>query len=102
MLRTPPGSARACAASSAPRKGVVRRLTIAAKGVFRTVGAAAPAKGRGATWSIADRCDGTLTRAIRGRVSVRHGSRTVTVRPGRSYLARARLFGARIRRQGGR
>jgi hypothetical protein len=102
VLRTPPGSARACAAAGAPRKGVVRRLTVAAKGVFRTVGAAAPAKGSsGATWSIADRCDGTLTRSIRGRVSVRHGGRTITVRPGRSYLARARLFGAKLRRQGG-
>ena len=103
VLRTPPGSERACAAAGAPRKGVVRRLTVAAKGVFRTVGAAAPAKGSsGATWSIADRCDGTLTRAIRGRISVRAGGRTVVVRPGKSYLARARLFGAKVRRQGGR
>jgi hypothetical protein len=103
VLRTPPGSARACAAAGAPRKGVVRRLTVAAKGVFRTVGAAAPAKGSsGATWSIADRCDGTLTRSIRGRISVRANGRTVVVRPGESYLARARLFGAKLRRQGGR
>ena len=103
VLRTPPGFARACAAASAPPKGVVRRLTVAAKGVFRTVGAAAPAKGSsGASWAIADRCDGTLTRAIRGRVSVRAGGRTVVVRPSRSYLVRARLFGAKVRRQGGR
>ena len=103
VLRTPPGAARACAAPNAPRKGVVRRLTVAAKGVFRTVGAAAPAKGSsGASWAIADRCDGTLTRAIRGRVSVRAGGRTVVVRPSRSYLVRARLFGAKVRRQGGR
>ena len=102
VLRTPPGSARACAAAGAPRKGVVRRLTIAAKGVFRTVGSVGIAKGSGATWSIADRCDGTLTSAIRGRISVRGDGRTVVVRPGRSYLVRARLFGAKVRRQGGR
>ena len=99
-LRTPPGSARACASAGVPRKGVVRELTVAAKGVFRTVGAAAPAKGSSsATWTMADRCDGTFTRAIRGRVSVRDGRRTVTLRPGKTYLARARLFGAKVRRQ---
>ena len=99
VLRTPPGQARACAATGAPRKGVVRQLSVAAKGVFRTVGAAGVAKGRTtSTWTMADRCDGTLTRAIRGRVTVRVRGRDVTVRPGRSYLARARLFGARVRR----
>ena len=102
VLRTPPGRARACAAAGATRKGVVRRLDVVAKGVFRTVGAAAVAKGRAASWTTADRCDGTLTRAIRGRVSVRAGRRTVVVRPGRAYLVRARLFGARVRRGGRR
>jgi len=47
----------------------------------------------------ADRCDGTLTRAVRGRVTVQDGRRVVTVRQGRSYLARARLFGAKVRRR---
>jgi len=99
VLRTPPGRARACAAAGATHKGVVRRLDVVAKGVFRTVGAAAVAKGRSASWKTADRCDGTLTRAVRGRVSVRAGRRTVTVRPGHAYLVRARLFGARVRRR---
>ena len=53
--------------------------------------------GRNATWTSEDRCDGTLTRVRRGRVSVRAARRTVTVRAGRAYLVKARLFGARIR-----
>ena len=48
---------------------------------------------RGTVWSIADRCDGTLTHVTRGTVVVsdlvRHKS--ITVRAGHSYLALARL-----------
>jgi hypothetical protein len=42
-------------------------------------------------WLTADRCDGTLTRVTRGRVAVRdfRRKRTVVVRAGKSYLARA-------------
>jgi hypothetical protein len=38
-----------------------------------------------------DRCDGTLTRVRRGRVDVRDFTRrrTIRLRAGRSYLARA-------------
>src|SRR5439155_23233448 len=67
-LVTPPGQARACATR---RKGVVRTLSLSAKGVFRTVGARRVTTGRNATWTTADRCDGTLTRVRRGHVSVR-------------------------------
>jgi hypothetical protein len=46
---------------------------------------------RGTDWLTEDRCDGTLMRVFRGAVRVtdfvRH--RTVTVRAGDSYLARA-------------
>ena len=59
-------------------------------------GAAAPRRARGATWAIADRCDGTLTRAIRGRVRCAPARRSVIVRPG-SVLPRQ---GPPVRRQG--
>jgi len=47
---------------------------------------------RGTLWLTADRCDGTLTRVTRGRVAVHdfRRRRTVLVRAGKSYLARAR------------
>ena len=44
------------------------------------------------TWiSVADRCDGTLTKVERGSVAVRdfHRKKTVILRAGQSYLARA-------------
>jgi hypothetical protein len=44
-------------------------------------------------WLTADRCDGTLTRVTSGAVAVRERVRrkTVIVRAGPSYLARAAL-----------
>ena len=47
---------------------------------------------RGTIWLTSDRCDGTLTTVRRGTVSVRDLRRhkTVTVKAGHSYLARAR------------
>jgi hypothetical protein len=46
----------------------------------------------GTRWSTEERCDGTLTRVDSGRVRVRDLERrkTVVVRAGHSYLARAR------------
>jgi hypothetical protein len=46
---------------------------------------------RGTIWLTKERCDGTLTQVTRGVVSVRDltARKTVTVRAGRSYLARA-------------
>jgi hypothetical protein len=46
-------------------------------------------------YSVSDRCDGTLTQVDKGRVSVRSGKRTKTVRAGQRYLIKARLFAAR-------
>jgi IPT/TIG domain len=61
-------------------------------GKFRTKGRYAAATTRGTVWSIADRCDGTLTQVNAGTVVVsdfvRH--RSVTVRAHHSYLAKAR------------
>ena len=102
VLRTPPGAARACAANSLvrPIKGVVRTLTGSGKGKFRTIGAASVTTVTNATWITSDRCNGTLTEVGRGRATVfdRTRRRSVTVRSGQAYLARARLFAARQRR----
>jgi hypothetical protein len=69
-----------------------RRLRANARGRFRTRGRHSAATVRGTVWLTADRCDGTLTRVTRGRVAVRdfRRKRTVIVRAGKSYLARAR------------
>lgn len=70
----------------------VRRLWGNAKGQFRTKGRFSSATIRGTVWLTEDRCDGTLTRVRTGRVAVRdlRLRRTVIVRAGQSYLARAR------------
>ena len=70
----------------------VRRLRGNAKGRFRTRGRYSAATVRGTDWTVTDRCDGTLTKVNRGRVAVRDFRRrkNVTVRAGKSYLARAR------------
>ena len=46
---------------------------------------------RGTIWETIDRCDGTLTKVRRGVVVVRDNRkrRNITVRAGKSYLARA-------------
>ena len=47
---------------------------------------------RGTDWTVTDRCDGTLTTVRRGTVVVRDFRlrRTILLRAGKSYLARAR------------
>jgi hypothetical protein len=61
-------------------------------GRFRTRASNSVATVRGTEWYVGDRCDGTITRVKRGAVSVRdlHSGRTVIVRAGQSYLAKAR------------
>jgi hypothetical protein len=74
---------------------VVRQLRVTTQGIVRTIAAKGTVTGRNAAWTVADRCDGTLTRARKGHVAVtsRHGTRIV--RAGHSLLIRARLFRAR-------
>jgi hypothetical protein len=62
-----------------------------ASGRFRSRGRYSAATVRGTIWDTADRCDGTLTRVRRGVVVVRdfRRHRNITVRAGKSYLARA-------------
>jgi len=78
---------RATAAAS-----IRRRLRANARGRFRTSGRHSAATVRGTAWLTADRCDGTLTKVTRGKVAVRDFRRrkTVVVRAGKSYLARAK------------
>jgi hypothetical protein len=76
-------------AARLPRR-TIHRLRARARGRFRTRGRYAAATIRGTSWTMTDRCDGTLTRVTSGRVLVRdlHRRRNVLVRAGKSYLAR--------------
>ena len=69
---------------------------------FRSVGKHSASTVRGTKWLTQDRCDGTLTRVVTGQVSVRDfaAKRSVVVRAGQSYLARAKVAGAVRRARG--
>jgi hypothetical protein len=102
-LTSSPGAERPCRGSATAKGTRVRSLLTTAKGVFRTVGGAAtaaPVKGRSATFNVIDRCDGTVTSVGRGRVAVTSAKthKRTTVRAGRSFIVRARLFVAKGRR----
>ena len=98
------GDFASCAKSSrsltATDKHPVRALWGSGKGSFRTKGRYSAATVRGTVWLVEDRCDGTLTRVVKGSVQVRDfaRNRTVTVRAGHSYLARAQRAAASSRR----
>ena len=85
------GVARNGEASAAGSRRV-RRLFGRGRGRFRTRGRNSAATVRGTVWTMEDRCDGTLTRVRSGTVRVRDFGlrRTVIVRAGESYLAKAR------------
>jgi hypothetical protein len=78
-------------AADAAKAKVIRQLWARASGRFRTRGRYSAATVRGTTWTMSDRCDGTLTKVKRGTVAVRDfGShKTITVKAGKSYLASA-------------
>jgi hypothetical protein len=69
----------------------VRHLWANGKGKFRTKGRFAAASIRGTEWQTDDRCDGTLITVAKGAVSVFDQTlqKTVVVRAGQTYLARA-------------
>jgi hypothetical protein len=69
----------------------IRRVRSNTSGNFRSRANHSAGTTLGTTWITADRCDGTLTTVRRGRVAVRdfRRKRTVIVRAGQSYLARA-------------
>jgi hypothetical protein len=85
-LCTPP---TAHAAALSPR--ILGLLRGVARGRFRTTGHFSAATVRGTDWGVRDRCDGTLTVVRRGVVVVSDfvHHRTVVVRAGGTYLARA-------------
>jgi len=84
------GSARSLSAVDRKKKPV-RRLWGNGKGRFTTRGRYSSATVLGTKWLVQDQCNGTLTRVRRGIVRVRDFRRrkTVKVRAGQSYLARA-------------
>jgi hypothetical protein len=78
-------------AAATTRKRKSRHLWGDGKGRFRTKGRFSAATVRGTRWVVSDRCDGTLTRVVRGSVTVRDRVRdkTVVIRAGQQYLAPA-------------
>jgi CSLREA domain-containing protein len=68
-----------------------RRLWGNGSGKFRTKGKHSAATVVGTKWLVEDRCKSTLTRVVRGRVSVRDfvKKKTKIVRAGKRYIARA-------------
>ncbi len=97
-VRMKGGNFKRCAPAGNPgipaaalSRRVIRRLRGNSRGRFRTSGRNSSATVRGTIWEVVDRCDGTLTRVRRGRVVVRdfRRKRTVIVRAGKQYLARA-------------
>jgi hypothetical protein len=74
------------------QRRIIRRLRARARGTYRAAGRHSAGSIRGTSFEIIDRCDGTLTRVFSGVVRVRdfRRRRTITVRAGKSYLARAR------------
>ena len=88
--RTNAGSAHARPYATSSKKPI-HSLRGRAKGKYRTRGRNSAATVRGTDWTIEDRCDGTLTTVRRGTVKVRDFGlhKTVIVRAGHSYLARA-------------
>ena len=69
-----------------------RRLWGDGSGKFRTEGKHSAATVVGTKWLVEDKCTSTLTRVTRGRVSVRDfvKKKTVIVRAGKKYVARAK------------
>ena len=80
------------ATAAALSSRTLQLLHASAHGKFRTRGRYSAATVRGTKWTIADRCDGTLTHDITDSVAVtdfvRH--KTIILHRGQSYLAAAR------------
>jgi hypothetical protein len=82
-------------------KAVLGKLWGNGKGKFRTSGKYSSATVRGTIWLVEDRCEGTFTKVRRGTVQVRdlRRKKTVTVKAGHSYLARAQRATSRSKRR---
>ena len=79
----------------------MRTLVGSGTGSFRTLGGASTTTITSGNWIVSDRCSGTVTEVGRGTASVYNkGTRkTVKVRAGQSYTAKAQLFAARRTRR---
>ena len=79
------------AVTAAVSAKTLQLLHASAKGKFRTKGRYSAATIRGTIWTIADRCDGTLTHAIKDVVTINDFvlHKTIALHPGHSYLALA-------------
>ena len=79
------------ASAAAASHKVLQLLHASAHGKFRTAGRYSAATVRGTVWSVGNRCDGTVTHVSAGTVAVtdfvRH--KTVVIRAGQTYIARA-------------
>jgi hypothetical protein len=94
------GGARAAATKKKKGpKAVLGKLWGNGKGKFRTNGKYSAATVRGTIWLVEDRCEGTFTKVVRGTVRVRDNRRkkTVTVKAGHTYLARAQRAASKSR-----
>jgi PQQ-like domain len=78
------------ASAAAASSRTLQLLRASAHGKFRTRGRYSAATVLGTIWSIADRCDGTLTRDVTHSVVVNDfvHRRTIVLHAGQSYLAR--------------
>jgi hypothetical protein len=97
-----PGGARSAVADKKKGpKAVLGKLWGSGKGKFRTNGKYASATVRGTIWLVQDECDGTLTKVTRGTVQVRDLKRkkTIVVKAGHSYLARAQRLASTAKRR---
>ena len=88
------GGAKTLSIESTQAKRRVRRLWGSGKGRFSSKGKYGAATVSGTKWLTEDRCDGTLVKVVQGVVRVRdfRKHKTVKVRAGRSYLAKAPGF----------
>jgi FG-GAP-like repeat/FG-GAP repeat len=95
------GARSAAANKKKPPKAVLGQLWGNGKGKFRTNGKYSSATVRGTIWLVQDRCEGTLTKVRRGTVQVRdfQRKRTVSVKAGHSYLARAQRAASKAKRR---
>ena len=82
-------------------KAVLGKLWGSGKGKFRTDGKYSSATVRGTIWLVEDRCEGTFTKVRRGTVRVRdlRRKKTITVKAGHSYLARAQRTASKSKRR---
>jgi CSLREA domain-containing protein len=77
-------------ANIAAKRKKKRRLWGNGKGRFRTQGEFSSSTVRGTIWLVEDRCNGTLTRVVRGRVAVKYGKRTIILTRGERFFAKRR------------